>query len=420
MPKTIAEKIFSLKSGKNAYAGDIVIAQVDAIMTNDASGPLTIDFFNKMCANSVHRPESVVAIIDHYVPCPNRKVANLQQSLFNFATKYGITVVPAGEGIAHQVFDEMKFVQPGTLIIGGDSHTTTQGYLNCIATGVGASDLAVAMNTGELWFKVPETIYVEFSGELAYGITGKDVALYMLKILKNVSTNYKSIEFGGSGISSLTINDRRTICNLIAECSAKCGIMPFDDIILEYCIKNAIPYSEHIKADINCSYSQIINIDLSTISFQVSLPHNAANSVDIDELVGKAVDMVVIGTCTNGRIEDFQTVYEIITKSSKAFAVETLIIPASRSIYRAMVDLGIADALLSKGAMILPPGCGPCCGSSPGIPSDNATVLSTANRNFIGRMGNVSANIYLSSPSVAAASALTGRITSPKELIEND
>ncbi len=417
MGKTITEKIFTLKSGMDVKSGDVIVAEIDAIMSNDASGPLTIEYFYKMNANKVSNPQKVLFVLDHYVPCPSDKVAALHQSVFDFANKHGITVVPAGEGIAHQVFDELGYVKPGTLIVGGDSHSTTYGYLNCLGIGIGSSDLAMALNTGKLWFKVPQTIQINLNGEPAPGIGGKEIALHLIQLLGPSGGNYKAIEFGGDGIHHLSIDDRKTICNLMAECGGKCSIMPFDEVAEKHCIKSNIAFSRGIDADWDCDYFTVHNVDLSSVNYLIAQPHNPANTIELLELKGLKIDMVLIGTCTNGRIDDFRRVDSLLKCTAKPFAVETLIVPASRYVYRKMIQEGIADRLLEKGAMILPPGCGPCCGSSPGVPRDNYNVLSTANRNFIGRMGNITANIYLASPIVAAASAITGYITDPKEVI---
>lgn len=417
MAKTIVEKVLSRKSGRDAHAGDIVVARVDVALTNDASGPLMIDYFRKMEADSVAHPESVVAILDHYVPCPNSRVAGLHQSLYDFKEQFGIRLVDGGEGIAHQVFDELGYVKPGSLIVGGDSHTTTHGYLNCLGIGVGASDLACAVYAGELWFRVPETIKINLTGALGEGICGKDVALWLLGALGSDGGNYKAVEFGGDGISCLTIDDRKTICNLFAECCAKCAIMPFDKVAEEYCKARGISCSEAVSADEGCLYCREIQAGLSSIPHMVSVPHSVAGAVPLETLAGTKVDMAVIGTCTNGRVGDFTAIETLLKTVKEPFRAETLVIPASRRTYREIIRLGIADMLLSKGAMILPPSCGPCCGSSPGVPRDGFNVISTANRNFLGRMGNVKANIYLSSPLVVAASAIAGKMIDPKELM---
>ncbi len=414
MKQTIAEKIFSRKAGYPVMAGDIITAEVDACLTNDASGPLMIDYFQKMQADSVAYPEQVVAIIDHYVPCPNSRVAALQQSLFDFRDRYGIRLVDAGEGIAHQVFDELKMIRPGSLIVGGDSHTTTHGYLNCVAAGIGASDLACAVSAGSLWFKVPQTIRVDMTGTLRPGVSGKDVALYLLSLLGSSGANYMAVEFGGD-LSALSIADRKTICNLCAESCAKCAIMPFDEIAEAYCRMRGIDASKAVSPDEGCSYCRRLQIDLSAVPYMLSVPHSVAGARPMDELAGTPVEMAVMGTCTNGRLEDFEAIAPLLRATDRAFAVQTLVIPASRTIYETIVENGIAALLLKKGAMLLPPGCGPCCGSSPGVPRDGFRVISSANRNFLGRMGNTKASIYLASPRVVIASALAGCITQPQE-----
>ena len=420
MGKTIAEKIFSLKSNGDVSAGDVIMAQVDAAMSNDASGPLSIKIFQKMGASRVPYPERIAFILDHYVPCPDSKVAKLQQSLFDFGGRYRIPIFQAGEGIAHQVFDEQGYVQPGRLIVGGDSHSTTYGYLNCLGIGIGSSDMAMVFQSGELWFKVPETIRIEFTGRPSEGIGGKEVALWLIRLLGANGGNYKAVEFGGPGIAHLSMNDRRTICNMMAECCAKCSVMPFDQVAQQYCQTRGLPVQGAVSPDADAVYCQRYTVDLSQIQHIVACPHGVANGVALSQLLGQKVDMVLLGTCTNGRLEDFRTVYQLLKRVPGPFLTETLAVPASRSVYLAMVEEGIAAELLSRGAMVLTPSCGPCCGSSPGVPRDGFTVLSTANRNFLGRMGNTSANIYLGSPLVAAAAALTGKFTDPKELMHRD
>lgn len=420
MGKTIAEKIFSVKSGLDARAGDVVIAQVDAAMSNDASGPLTIEIFHKMNADTVPYPERIAFILDHYIPCPDSKVAKLQQSVFDFSKTYGIQLCAAGEGIAHQVFDEKGYVQPGRLIVGGDSHSTTYGYLNCLGIGIGSSDMAMVFQRGELWFKVPDTIRIDFTGRPAEGISGKEIALWLIRMLGANGGNYCAVEYGGEGLSYLTMDDRRTICNLMAECCAKCSVMPFDDVTAAYCQQRGLPMEHAVAADEDCVYAERYTVDLAQVQHMIACPHCVDGSVPLEELADKPVDMVLLGTCTNGRLEDFRAVYRLLKQVPGAFKTETLVVPASRQTYLAMMEEGIAAELISRGAMILPPSCGPCCGSSPGVPRDHFTVLSTANRNFLGRMGNVTANIYLGSPVVAAAAALTGKITDPKELMKHD
>ena len=416
MGKTIVEKILSMKSGTDATAGDIVVAEFDIAMINDASGPLTREIFKKMGARSVATPNRIIAVIDHYVPCPNQKVARLQQELYEFCSEFDIELVAGGEGIAHQILDELGKIVPGSLIIGADSHTITHGFLNCFSVGIGSSDMAMAMHTGSLWFKVPETIRINLSGRLKPLVSGKDVGLHILRLLGSDGANYKSIEFSGQGVSALSMDDRKTICNLMAECGAKCAIMPFDDLAKEYCEINELDASGAIEADKSCSYVNVIEIDLCSLDLLVAKPHSPTEVVELREVLGQKVDVVVIGTCTNGRLSDFEVIGSIMSKSEASLCSETLIIPSSRKVQTGITTKGIAAELLTKGAMILPPGCGPCCGSSPGVPRDNQVVLSTANRNYVGRMGNPQALIYLASPAVAISAAIKGYFVDPREM----
>ena len=417
MGKTVAEKIFSIKSGKDCYADDVIDAKIDCALTNDAAGPLMIDYFNKMGADRVFDPEKIVAIIDHYVPCPNQKVAGLHQSLFDFQKKYGIRIIDGGEGIAHQLFDEERYVVPGSLIVGSDSHTTTHGYLGNIAIGVGASDLAYAIYTGELWFKVPRTIQIEFVGKPNRYVTGKDVALHLMNVLGDEVANYRALEFCGEGLKHLSIDDRKTICNLCAECCAKCAIMPVDEIAEAYCNNCGISIANVVFPDSDCHYENTIQIDLSEIPNMVAVPHNVIGAMPAEQLDKISVDMAVMGTCTNGRLQDFLDIEPLLDLEFNRFVMPVLVIPASRRIEIELYKRGIAEKLLRKHAMILPPSCGPCCGSSPGVPRDGFHVISTANRNFLGRMGNTKADIYLASPLVVIASAITGKVTRPEELL---
>jgi len=416
----MVEKILSRQAGQTAYAGEVVTAEVDACMTNDASGPLSIEYLAKMGIKTIRHPERIAFIIDHYVPCPDAKVAGLQQSIYDFTALHGIRVVAGGEGIGHQIFDELGFVRPGALIVGGDSHTTTYGYLNCLAAGMGASDMAMAMSSGRLWFRVPETILVQLSGHPAPGISGKDIALYLLKILGASGANYCAVEFAAAGLAAIDMDDRRVICNMLAESSAKCAIMPFDTTTEAYCREHGIAHDQAILSDPGCTYRQIVEIDLTNLGFQIALPHSPANVTDLREVAGLKIDMALIGTCTNGRLSDFLAAAELLRHCQGVFAIETLLIPGSRRIYLELIQRGIAAELLERGGIILPPACGPCCGSSPGVPRDGFNVLSTANRNYLGRMGNTAAQIYLASPLVVTAAALTGRIIDPNELLTEE
>ena len=418
MGKTIVEKIFSGKVGYSVSAGMSIVSEVDKIMTNDASGPLSLSIMKEHNCSNVYDPKKIAIFMDHYTPCPNSQVAGLQQSIIDFQNENPeITVTKTGYGICHHLMDEFGFVEPGKILIGGDSHSTTYGFLNAIGIGVGSTDIAIAMITGKLWFRIPSTIKVDFSGKLRKDISGKDVGLYLVNLIGPNGGSYKAIEFGGSGISELSINDRQTICNLLAECGAKCGIMPFDAIAEAYCDERGINKASAVSAEEDCCYEAKFDVDLGEIGHIVSIPHNVHTIDTVENLKNVNIDMALLGTCTGGKIGDFREAADLLRKCNKNFKSEVIIVPASQKILLQMIEEGIARLFIEKGAVMLPAGCGPCCGSSPGVPRDGFNVISTANRNFIGRMGNVKANIYLASPVVTAASAIAGRIVDPMEVL---
>lgn len=416
-PQTIVEKIFSAKAKERVYAGAIITADVDACMSNDASMPLTIDYLRRMGIESIAYPERTTLVIDHYVPCPDANVAVLQQSMFDFAVSHGLRLIPGGEGSGHQVFAELGLIHPGALIVGGDSHTTSYGFLNCLGIGMGASDMAMAISTGELWFKVPDTLRVCVTGSPQPGITGKDIALRLLKLLGPGGANYLAVEFAGESLLKLCCDDRWVICNMLAESSAKAAIMPFDEVTEAYCLDHGLTISFAVKPDPGCYYQRSIELDLTDIGFQVALPHDPHNVVNLEDVQGLTMDMALLGTCTNGRFRDFLTAFSLLQEYEGSFHCELLLVPGSRRVYDELITAGIATEFIRRGAMILPPACGPCCGSSPGVPRDGQRVISTANRNFIGRMGNPGAEIYLASPLVVTASALLGYLVDPLDLL---
>lgn len=419
MGKTIVEKVFSRKAGYDVSAGQSIVCEVDQIMTNDASGPLSISIMQEYNREIVADPSKISIFMDHYTPCPNSQVAGLQQSILDFQKKNpGIRVTTTGYGICHHLMDEFGLVAPGRLIVGGDSHSTTYGFLNAVGIGVGSTDIAIAMITGKLWFKVPDTIRVDFIGERKPGVSGKDVALYLVNLIGPNGGSYRAVEFGGPGLQSLPINDRKTICNLMAECGAKCGVMPYDAIAEEYCESRGIDHRSPVAADEDCAYVERFTVDLSEIKPVVAVPHNVHTIENVDKLKGLRIDMAMLGTCTGGKIDDFREAAEVLRQMDGPFKSEVLVVPASQKILREMIAEGIADLFVQKGAMLLPAGCGSCCGSSPGVPRDGFNVISTANRNFLGRMGNVNANIYLASPRVTACSAMVGYLADPTEVLK--
>jgi 3-isopropylmalate/(R)-2-methylmalate dehydratase large subunit len=416
MNQTIAEKIISSHCGRAAYAGETVVAAIDLAMATDGSGPLAIELFHQMKKAKLRDPAKIIMVLDHYVPCPNDKVARLHDAMRRFCHDTQCTLFDLGEGIGHQLLPEKGYIVPGAIVAGADSHAGTYGALNALGTGIGSSDLAAVMATGKLWLKVPGSIKVELTGRLAEQVTAKDLALYMVGRLGSSGANYKSLEFCGPPLLSFDMDDRLTICNMMVETGAKCTIMPFDQITEKYLARTQSKGFNPIAADQDAVYEEIIQIDLNRVAPQIAAPHQVDNVHAISELAGTPIDMVVIGTCTNGRLKDLQQAANLLEKHPKAANVELLVVPASRQIYSQAGGLGLLEIFSRRGAMVLPPGCGPCCGSSAGIPGDNKNILSTANRNFLGRMGNVKADIYLGSPLAAAAAAITGKITDPRRM----
>ena len=419
MGKTIAEKILSIKSGIDAKRGDIVTAKIDFAMVPDAQGPWSIEPFNKLQNNKVFDREKIAFVIDHYVPCPNADVAAHHDLVREFCKEHGIKLYESGDGICHQILFEKGHIFPGGLFIGADSHSCSYGAVGALGTGVGSTDIAVAMHYGKLWFKVPESINIQLKGKLNKGVSAKDLALYIMGLLGADGAAYKSLEFSGAGIANLDMDDRFTICNLSVECGAKFGIMPFDEVTRNWCIEKNVDFSSAVSPDEDAVYESTLTIDLSQIKPSVAKPHKVDNYAELKEVLGTKIDMVLIGTCTNGRLKDFASAHEILKGREVCGTVELLIVPASRDVYIEAIKAGYIETFLKCGAKILPPGCGPCCGSSAGVPSAGANVLSTANRNFIGRMGNTQANIYLASPYAAAAAVITGKITDA-EVFLND
>jgi 3-isopropylmalate/(R)-2-methylmalate dehydratase large subunit len=408
--QTIAEKIFSRHAGRAVQAGDSIIAGIDVAMANDGSGPLTVEFFHKMGGRRVFNPDRVLMVLDHYVPCPNDKVAVLHDSMRQFCSQGFGRLLDMGEGICHQLLPELGYILPGSLIVGGDSHSTTYGALNALGTGIGASDLAAAMIAGKLWFRVPETIKIVVSGSLTARVTAKDLALAIVGRLGADGATYRAIEFAGQGLAGLALADRLTLCNMMVETGAKCAIMPGDSVTRAFLGIEV----EFVAADADARYADQIAIDLGGLEPMVAKPHQVDAVVPVSQVSGTPIQMGVIGTCTNGRMEDLRLALAVMGDRPLVPGFELLIVPASRQVYVDAIREGLIERFVTKGALVLPPSCGPCCGQSPGIPSAGENVLSTANRNFIGRMGNVKSNIYLGSPATVAAAAVTGKITDPR------
>jgi len=426
--KTISEKILSAKSGTNARAGDVVVCDVDLVIGTDASTPMTIGYFEKMGGERLFDASRVVFSLDHYSPPSTPKTAAFHDQVRAFARRHGATVFEVGEGISHQVAPERGRVLPGDLVIGADSHTVTVGALNAFATGLGSSDIAAALITGRTWLRVPETIRVELTGERPPAVAAKDVGLAMIADLGSEGANYQSLEFCGPSVGAFTLDERMVLSNLSVEAGAKAAIWNVDAATSAYLSErvdgwtggqvDGAPTRPPVHPDSDASYSRELRLDLATLSPRVAIPHDPTDVVNVTEAAGTPVHMVFLGTCTGGRVSDFHEAVHVLERAGGRVApgVQLVVTPASREVLLTLVDDGTLARLTAMGAIVTTPGCGACCGTSGAIPGDGMNVLSTANRNFKARMGNVSASIYLASPATCAASAATGRITDPREI----
>jgi 3-isopropylmalate/(R)-2-methylmalate dehydratase large subunit len=363
-----------------------------------------------MGGRSVFDPSRVLMVMDHYLPCPSVAMSHLQDRLRAFHKKGLCTLFEPGEGICHHLLPEKGYAQPGRLIVGADSHTITYGAFNCMGTGLGSSDLAQGMIDGSVWLRVPESFRITLAGRLGPGVEAKDLALWIVAHLGTAGANYKALEFAGDGVGALSVYERMTVCNMMAECGAKAAFMPCDEVLREHFPGKTL---NAIDPDPDAAYEREIAIDLCSLEARIAKPHSPGNSVLLREVAGTPIQMGVIGTCTNGSLDDLRRALAVMGEKSVVPGFELMLVPATRNIYAQASRAGLLEAFVMKGAYVLPPGCGPCCGSSAGMPSDGENVLSTANRNFRGRMGNVNASIYLGSPSSVAAAAVTGVITHP-------
>jgi 3-isopropylmalate/(R)-2-methylmalate dehydratase large subunit len=420
--KTISEKILSARSGQDVRAGDIVVCDVDLVIGTDASSPMAIDYFEQMGGASVFDPARVLLAMDHYAPPASPKVAAYHDRMRAFATRYGVELREVGEGISFQRAAELGRALPGMLLVGADSHTVTLGALGLFATGVGSSDLAAAMITGEVWLRVPETIAVRLVGERPADVTAKDVALELVRVVGAEGANYQTLEFHGPAVGAFSLEDRLVITNLGVEMGAKASIFPFDAVTAAYLAgrANTIEQTSVVASDADAGFVREIVIDVATVSPRVSLPHAPDKVVPLASVVGTRVDMVFIGTCTGGRVSDLHAVVAVLERGGGhiAHGVQLVVTPASEEVRQRASEDGTLDALAAMGATITTPGCGACCGTSGVIPADGMKVLSTANRNFKARMGNATASIYLASPAACAAAALTGHIADPRTVGE--
>jgi 3-isopropylmalate/(R)-2-methylmalate dehydratase large subunit len=416
---TITEKILCRHTDlKEIHPGMLINARVDIALGNDITAPIAIAEFRKAGGLKVFDRDKVVLIPDHFTP--NKDIDSAQQCKFmrDFAREQGLThYYDVGEvGIEHALLPEQGIVLPGDLVIGADSHTCTYGALGAFATGVGSTDLAAAMMTGEVWFKVPETMKIVFSGKTKKWVSGKDLILYIIGSIGVDGALYKAMEFTGETIGQLSMADRLTIANMVIEAGAKNGIFIPDDITKAYVAERAKrPYSFY-NSDPDAQYADVINIDVSNIEPQVAFPHIPSNVRGISQVGDVKIDQVVIGSCTNGRIEDLRVAAGILKNKKAAPHVRLIIVPATQGIYKQALQEGLIEIFIDAHAAVSTPTCGACLGGHMGVLADGEKAVSTTNRNFIGRMGHTGSEVYLASPAIAAASAVLGRIAGPEEL----
>ena len=417
MGKTLAEKILSGKSGSDARAGDIVIAQVDLVFVQDTTGPLTVRQFQSSGFKRLANPQKTVLFLDHAVPSPNQALSNDHLFLRRFARETGAIISDLGEGVCHQLVGE-SLARPGDIVVGSDSHTVTAGGLGAFATGMGSSDVAVVMGLGKTWFRVPESIKVVVSGNFQRGVSAKDLILHLIGQIGADGATYKALEFSGDAVRAMSMSQRFTIANMAVEAGAKVGLFPSDESTRNYLAEQGRgDHYQPISPGADAAYEQTINLNVAELEPTIAKPHTVDNTAPVSEFKGTKMQQVFIGTCTNGRLEDLAIVAGILKGKKCHPGTRLIVAPASRQVLLEAIKAGYIQALVEAGAVILPAGCGPCLGLHQGILGDGETCLSTSNRNFKGRMGNPEAFVYLGSPATAAATALAGEITDPREVI---
>lgn len=420
MGMTASQKILAAHAGlERVEAGQLISAQLDLVLANDITGPVAIKEFEKTGAEKVKRRDKIALVMDHFAPNKDVKSAEQCKACRTFAKRQGIeNFYDVGKmGIEHALLPELGLVGAGDLVIGADSHTCTYGALGAFSTGVGSTDMAAGMLTQKCWFKVPSAIKFNLTGKPAKYVCGKDIILHIIGLIGVDGALYKSMEFCGDGVKHLNIDDRFTICNMAIEAGAKNGIFPVDEVALNYMKGRFKRPIKIYEADADAEYDAVYDIDLSALKPTVAFPHLPENTrTEWEDL---PIDQVIIGSCTNGRISDMRIAASVLKGRKVADGVRAIVIPATQEIYRQCIDEGLVHVFLDAGAIVSTPTCGPCLGGHMGILAEGERCVSTTNRNFVGRMGHVSSEIYLASPYVAAASAVAGRLCTPDRLEEN-
>ncbi len=418
MGMTMTQKILAKHAGLDSVSeGQLIRAKLDMVLGNDITSPVAINEFNKIGFTSVFDRSKISLVMDHFTPNKDIKAAKQCQQCRNFAEQYDIVnYYDVGEvGVEHALLPEKGLVIPGDAVIGADSHTCTYGALGAFSTGVGSTDMAAGMATGEAWFKVPGAIKFNLTGKLQKWVSGKDVILHIIGMIGVDGALYQSMEFGGEGLKSLSMDDRLCMANMAIEAGAKNGIFEVDEITLDYVKGRTTRSFEVFKADDDAHYNRVIDIDLSAIRPTVAFPHLPENTKTIDEVGTVKIDQVVIGSCTNGRYSDLEAAAAVVKGKKVAKGVRAIVIPATQQIYLDALKNGLLQIFVEAGMVVSAPTCGPCLGGHMGILAPGERAISTTNRNFVGRMGDTTSEVYLASPAIAAASALTGYISDVTE-----
>ena len=420
MGMTMTQKILARAAGvESCRAGELLMCRLDLVLGNDITAPVAINEFVKMGATKVFDPAKIALIPDHFVPNKDIKSATMAKQMRDFARAQQIVhYYEVGRvGIEHALLPEQGLVAPGEVIIGADSHTCTYGAVGAFSTGVGSTDMAVGMATGECWFKVPEAVKVVLKGKMKPWVSGKDVILHLIGEIGVDGALYQSLEFTGDGVSSISMDGRLTIANMAIEAGAKNGIFPVDDICRAYLSERVTrPYTA-FEPDEDAEYAKVVEIDLDQLDLTVALPHLPENTKPARECTDLAIDQVVIGSCTNGRISDMRVAAQILKGHKVIDRVRCIVIPGTQQVVKDCLAEGLVDVFIDAGAIFTMPTCGPCLGGFCGVLADGERAVSTTNRNFVGRMGHTGSEIILASPAVAAASAIMGRVATPEEVL---
>ncbi len=415
---TMAEKILSKASNRNLVAGEFTIAPVDLVFAHDGTALLAIEVMrDEFSCEKVFDPSKIVFIIDHAAPSPSVGMSIVHEEMRRFAEKHGIKLYDIGTGICHQIIPEKGHVNTGMIVVGADSHTTTHGAFGAFATGVGSTDATIAMMTGKIWLRVPETLKIVVDGSLPKGVLSKDVILHIIGCLGSDGANYMAVEFHGDTIRELSVESRMTLTNMVVEMGAKTGLVPVDEKTVEW-LKNRVKSPiKPVTPDPDAEYVDEFHVEAGKLEPKIAAPHNVDNVKSISEVEGVEVDQVFIGSCTNGRFEDFYVAARILKGRRVNENTRCIAIPASREVYYKLLETGVLEIFLKAGFVVGPPTCGPCVGAHMGVLGPGEVAVSTSNRNFQGRMGDRKSEVYLASPLTAAASAIEGRIADPRKYL---